>query len=68
MSNQGHLICLACGDELPEPLRWTGSLRCHDCRALSAPIKIEYARWERAHKQWLAAVAAWDSSETPTAA
>jgi hypothetical protein len=49
-------------------LRWTGSLRCHDCRALNAPVRLEHARWERAQKEWLAAVASWDSSETPTAA
>jgi len=43
-----ELICLACGGELPEPLRRTASLRCHDCRDLNAPLRVEHARWERA--------------------
>jgi hypothetical protein len=41
-------ICLACGCELPEPLRRTASLRCHDCRALNAPLHVEHARRARA--------------------
>jgi hypothetical protein len=44
----GGFICLACGGELPEPLRRTASLRCHDCRELNTPLRIEHARWERA--------------------
>jgi hypothetical protein len=43
-------ICLACGCELPEPLRRTASLRCHDCRALNAPLHVEHARRERTRK------------------
>jgi hypothetical protein len=33
---------------LPEPLRRTASLRCHDCRALNAPLHVEHARRARA--------------------
>jgi len=43
-----EFICIACGGELPEPLRRTASLRCHDCRDLNAPLRVEHARWERA--------------------
>jgi hypothetical protein len=49
MSNYVEPICLACGCELPGSLRWAASLRCHDCREANAPLRIEYARWERAH-------------------
>jgi hypothetical protein len=48
MSSQGGLICLACGGELAEPLRHTASLRCHDCRDLNAPLRVEHAGWELA--------------------
>jgi hypothetical protein len=48
MSSLSALICLACGGELPEPLRRTASLRCHDCRELNAPLHVEHARSERA--------------------
>ena len=41
-------ICLACGGELAEPLRRTASLRCHDCRELEAPLRVEHASSERA--------------------
>jgi hypothetical protein len=41
-------ICLACGGELADPLRRTASLRCHDCRELDAPLRVEHASWERA--------------------
>jgi hypothetical protein len=34
-------ICLACGDRLPPALERSASLRCHDCRDLSAPIRAE---------------------------
>ena len=47
MFRDGGFICLACGGELPEPLRRTASLRCHDCRELNAPLRVEHARWER---------------------
>jgi hypothetical protein len=47
MSSHGGFICLACGGELPGPLRRTASLRCHDCRELNAPLRVEHARWER---------------------
>jgi hypothetical protein len=30
--------CLACGDELPEPLLLAGSLRCQDCRDADVPL------------------------------
>jgi hypothetical protein len=46
-SRERGFICLACGCELPEPLRWTASLRCHDCRALDAPLHLEHLRRER---------------------
>ena len=48
MSSYGGFICLACGGELPETLRRTASLRCHDCRDMNAPLRVEHARWERA--------------------
>jgi hypothetical protein len=48
MFGHGPFICLACGGELPEPLRRTASLRCLDCRELSAPLRVEHARRERA--------------------
>ena len=31
-------ICLACGEELPDPLARAGSLRCQDCRDRDAPL------------------------------
>jgi hypothetical protein len=40
-------ICLACGAELPEALRWTASLRCHDCRELNAALRVEHTHGER---------------------
>jgi hypothetical protein len=46
MSSYGGLICLACGAELPEPLRATASLRCHDCRELNAPLRVEHTQCE----------------------
>jgi len=30
--------CLACGEELPEPLIFAGSLRCQDCRDADEPL------------------------------
>jgi hypothetical protein len=48
MSSHSAFICLACGGDLPEPLRRTASLRCHDCRELNAPLRVEHARLERA--------------------
>jgi hypothetical protein len=48
LTRHGAFICLACGGELAEPLRRTASLRCHDCRELNAPLRVEHARWERA--------------------
>jgi hypothetical protein len=44
--SSGGFICLACGAELPEPLRWTASLRCHDCRELNAPLRVEHTHGE----------------------
>jgi hypothetical protein len=34
-------ICLACGGALPPALDHSGSLRCHDCRDASAPLRHE---------------------------
>jgi hypothetical protein len=47
-SRDRGFICLACGCELPDPLRLTASLRCHDCRALNAPLHVEHLRPKRA--------------------
>jgi hypothetical protein len=33
--------CLACGEELPEPLLLAGSLRCQDCRDANEPLDPE---------------------------
>lgn len=70
MSSYGGLICLACGGELPEPLRRTASLRCHDCRDLNAPLQLEHARWERAFRLRRSTFDSWasDPPEEPTAA
>jgi hypothetical protein len=43
-----HLICLACGDELAPALAEAGSLRCHGCRVLRAPLQAPLARLQRA--------------------
>jgi hypothetical protein len=53
----GHrgFICLACGCELPEPLRRMASLRCHDCRALNAPLHVEHLRTKRTRQSKKAA-------------
>jgi hypothetical protein len=48
MFDHGGFICLACGAELPEPLRSTASLRCHDCRELNAALRVEHTHGERA--------------------
>jgi predicted RNA-binding Zn-ribbon protein involved in translation (DUF1610 family) len=48
LTSHGAFICLACGNELAEPLLRTASLRCHDCRELNAPLRVEHASWERA--------------------
>jgi hypothetical protein len=50
MRNFGGIICLACGRELPESLRWAASLRCHDCRDLNTPLRAEFGRWEREYR------------------
>ena len=42
-----RIICLSCGGELPDTLRRTASLRCHDCRASRAPLRMELARWDQ---------------------
>jgi hypothetical protein len=47
MFSSGGLICLACGAALPEPLRATASLRCHDCRELNAPLRAEHTHGQR---------------------
>jgi hypothetical protein len=44
-------FCLACGDELAEPLRRTASLRCHDCREGGEPISFELALRARSAMQ-----------------
>jgi hypothetical protein len=70
MSNLGGIICLACGIELPESLRWTASLRCHRCRELQSPLSAEFARWEqefRLMRSRLESLRAY-SAEAPTAA
>jgi hypothetical protein len=54
MSSYGGFICLACGGELSESLRWTASLRCHSCRAVEAPLHVEHARTEQALRLSLA--------------
>jgi hypothetical protein len=46
-SRERGFTCLACGCEMPELLRRTASLRCHDCRALDAPLHVEHLRRER---------------------
>ena len=48
MFSHGGFTCLACGAELPKPLRLTASLRCHDCRELNAPLRVEHTHGERA--------------------
>ena len=69
MRDFGGMICLACGVELPAVLRWGASLRCLTCRELSAPIRTEFARWERELRLMqarLEELRAW--AEAPTAA
>jgi hypothetical protein len=34
--------CLACGEELTEPLLLAGSLRCQDCRDAGEPLDREH--------------------------
>lgn len=48
LTSHGGFICLACGGELAEPLGRMASLRCHDCRELDAPLRVEHASAERA--------------------
>jgi hypothetical protein len=64
----GGIICLACGAQLPEALRWTASLRCHGCRELEAPLRADLARSERNSRCTLPATLADRPGETPTAA
>lgn len=47
MSELGGVICLACGGDLPDVLRRTASLRCHDCREGHTPLRADLAGWER---------------------
>ena len=63
----GGIICLACGAQLPESLRWTASLRCHGCRELEAPLRAELARWEKRSRRTLLEPAV-SFGDTPTAA
>jgi hypothetical protein len=63
----GGIICLACGAQLPQSLRWTASLRCHSCRELEAPLRADLARWEKNSRRTLLELA-FSSGETPTAA
>jgi hypothetical protein len=58
-------ICLACGRKLPESLRWMASLRCHDCRDGRAPLRADFARWERELRLRIEPLQYWDE---PTAA
>jgi hypothetical protein len=48
MDSTLELFCLSCGCEMPEPLRRTASLRCHDCREAGEPISLELALRARA--------------------
>jgi hypothetical protein len=32
-------LCLACGGEVAPSLSRTGSVRCHDCRDVDAPLR-----------------------------
>jgi hypothetical protein len=69
MRDFGQMICLACGSELPESLRWGASLRCQTCREHSAPLRTDFARWEREFRLMqarLEELRAWE--EAPTAA
>jgi hypothetical protein len=36
--NPSRLTCLSCGGDLAPPLARLGSLRCHACRELDAPL------------------------------
>jgi hypothetical protein len=38
--------CLACGGALEQALKVSGSLRCHDCRDLQAPLRPEHVEPE----------------------
>jgi hypothetical protein len=70
VSDLGGIICLACGVELPESLRWTASLRCHGCRELDLPLRADFARREqesRLSRSRLETLRA-HSAEAPTAA
>jgi hypothetical protein len=53
--NPSGPFCLACGDELAEPLKRTASLRCHDCREAGEPISFQLALRARAAMQARAA-------------
>jgi len=64
----GGIICLACGAQLPESLRWTASLRCHGCRELEAPLRADLARWEREFRRALFETLGSSAGEAPTAA
>lgn len=70
MSDLGGIICLACGSELPESLRWTASLRCHRCRDANAPLSADFARWEREFRLMRSRLEGLRdySTEAPTAA
>jgi|tagenome__1003787_1003787.scaffolds.fasta_scaffold20032976_3 hypothetical protein len=68
MRDFSRMICLACGAELPEALRWVASLRCQTCREVSAPLRTDFARWEREFsvmRARLDELRAWE--EAPTA-
>jgi hypothetical protein len=65
MTSSPAFICLACGCELSDRVRWTGSLRCVECRELNAPLRLEHARWERALRLSRSRLG---PSEAPTAA
>ena len=69
MRDFGRIICLACGSELPEALRWAASLRCQTCRELNAPLRTDLASWEREFRVMrarLEELRGWE--EAPTAA
>jgi hypothetical protein len=41
MTKPSTTTCLACGVELSPSLERSGSLRCHDCRDVDAPLRSD---------------------------
>jgi hypothetical protein len=44
ITRAGSIHCLACGNEMAPALREAGSLRCHDCRAVRAPLRPDLVK------------------------